>query len=1249
MTNINILSLNVNGLQSNDIKRRDIFNFVRSKKSSIIFLQETHSSIKNEKQWSTEWGYKMYFSHGTSNSAGVAILIKNNFEYNVNQVISDKNGRYIILDILIEEFRISLLNLYGPNSDSPEYFGNLKKHLESLPGSVIMGGDWNVVQDYSLDTYNYKKDNNKKSRNCILELKEYLDLHDPWRILNPDRRQYTWRLKNLSKQSRLDYFLVSEDIIAMVKSCNIGISYRSDHSIISLEISLNQIKRGPSYWKFNSSLLCDNEYTRLVKDTISGTTDEYRTSSDDEQDMTFSINDQLMFEILKMKIRSLSISYATKRKQERIKQEKYLEKEILKLESVSGPLSDNNVKLLQDKKLELEDLRSEKIKGIIFRCKANWYEQGEKNTKYFLNMEKRNYINKNIAEIFNDENILHTDNKDILKVCSAYYRKLYSSHYNENSKAKLNNFINVGTKLSDTDKENCEGPISFEECTNVLNNMKNDKSPGSDGFTVEFYKYFWKDIGIYVCRSINYAYKCGSFSDFQKQGIITCIPKVGRDRRYLKNWRPLTLLNVDRKIASSVLAYRMKTVLPSIISESQTGFLKGRYIGENSRVIFDLLSYCDINEIPGLLLTIDFEKAFDTVEWEFIDKTLETFNFGKSFRKWINLFLYNSNSSVLNLGYLSDFFKCERGCRQGDPLSPYLFIVCVELLSIAVKRNTDIKGININNRDFCIFQYADDTNFTLDGSEKSLTEVMKILDDFASCSGLKINKDKCMATWFGSKINSNEQLCPHIPLKWSKEPFKILGIIFSTDLKKMCSLNFEKQLYKAKRIIFSWSNRVLTINGKIIIIKSQILPLFTHLFSALPSPDHLFFKQFNSLLYKFIWNGKRDKIRRNLLINEYKQGGLKMIEPLSFCRYLKVKWVKRLVTSDGLWQKLTKTILLDFGSLDIFSFQKNQLLKISKCIPNLFWKDVINDYALLQDNEFKNEKQFIQASLLNFIPPKLIKQFLLWYDKGLKSVCDLFTPNGMTKRYIIVKNEYNLNGNYLLYFKILSYIPRYWLRKIKGHILPLEISNNDNIFKRMQNSNSCKFIYHLYTKLKMSNTLHIANKWSQKLNRNITEDNLSKCFSIIKQITPDIKTQNFQFKLIHRILTTNTYLCICGIQADDKCSFCGKEPESLEHIFFYCPHSNQIWKTFEMWLKTNIGSDINLNIQDVLLGIPGQSILLNHLLVILKRYIYICKHKEKLPQFMEALSFIKYYRTLEKYILRNNEDRFTEKWGILTL
>ena len=150
--------------------------------------------------------------------------------------------------------------------------------------------------------------------------------------------------------------------------------------------------------------------------------------------------------------------------------------------------------------------------------------------------------------------------------------------------------------------------------------------------TVEFFKFFWVDIGAFILRSINYGYKNGSLSVTQKQGLITCLPKPNKSRLSLKNWRPISLLNVVYKLASSVIANRVKQTLQDIIHENQKGFIAGRFIGENIRLIYDVLFETKQQNIPGLILSIDFEKAFDTVSWKFISKTLDYFNFGESIK-----------------------------------------------------------------------------------------------------------------------------------------------------------------------------------------------------------------------------------------------------------------------------------------------------------------------------------------------------------------------------------------------------------------------------------------------------------------------------------------------------------------------------------------------------------------------------------------------------------------------------------------
>ena len=168
--------------------------------------------------------------------------------------------------------------------------------------------------------------------------------------------------------------------------------------------------------------------------------------------------------------------------------------------------------------------------------------------------------------------------------------------------------------------------------------MECNKTPGSDGLPAEFYKVFWNDISDLFLNSINYAYRSSQLSVTQRRGIIKLIPKKDAEPDLIKNWRPISLLNCDYKIAAKAIANRFKQVIPNIINYDQSGFLKGGFIGENIRLIDGIIKYTAAQNIPGLLLFLDFEKAFDTVEWSFLQKTLQYYNFRQSAINWIKLF-----------------------------------------------------------------------------------------------------------------------------------------------------------------------------------------------------------------------------------------------------------------------------------------------------------------------------------------------------------------------------------------------------------------------------------------------------------------------------------------------------------------------------------------------------------------------------------------------------------------------------------
>ena len=211
-----------------------------------------------------------------------------------------------------------------------------------------------------------------------------------------------------------------------------------------------------------------------------------------------------------------------------------------------------------------------------------------------------------------------------------FYADLYKSDSEENSDvADFDAFTHELhlPKLSNAERDALEGMLTIEECKTTLRTFSLGKSPGEDGFTVEFYNTFYEILGQDLVNSLNESYELGELSISQRRGVISLVPKEDSNLLLLSNWRPITLLNIDYKIASKTIAKRIENVLPKLIHTDQTGFIKGRYIGQNIRLLIFILDETKLQEIPGILLLLDFKKAFDTIEWSFIQQTLKIINF----------------------------------------------------------------------------------------------------------------------------------------------------------------------------------------------------------------------------------------------------------------------------------------------------------------------------------------------------------------------------------------------------------------------------------------------------------------------------------------------------------------------------------------------------------------------------------------------------------------------------------------------
>ena len=687
----------------------------------------------------------------------------------------------------------------------------------------------------------------------------------------------------------------------------------------------------------------------------------------------------------------------------------------------------------------MELFYEEKVKGIIIRARARWHEHGEKSTKYFLNLEKRNHIKKHMRKL-NINGSITTDPFNILNEQRRFYQELYTSRNKDNE--AIESFLKdlLIPKLSEDQKMSCEGKITSEECALLLECFQNNKTPGNDGIPIEFYKKFWPLISEPFIQCINECFEKCEMSCSQKQAVITLIEKKGKDRSFLDNWRPISLVNVDAKIMSKAIATRIKNVLPNIIHHNQTGFIEDRYIGETVRSVFDIMDFTAKQDIPGLLIFIDFQKAFDSLERNCLQRCLESFNFGPNFIHWVTTFYKNIQSCVINNGITSNYFTIERKVRQGDPLSPYLFVVAVETLAIAIRQNSMIKGITIDKKETKLLQYADDTTAVLSDINSAQT-LFKLLDDFKKLSGLEVNPTKTEGMWIGSSRGNKTK---PFGIKWPNEPIKARGVYYTYNQKLLHEKNFIENLDSVKKLINIWSARGLSLYGKVTIIKSLIVPKFVYVSSLLTTSKGVI-QELNRLIFKFLWKGV-DKVTRLSVINDYEKSGQKMIDLETMVKSLRLAWLKRIFSeNDGTWKNYLHHVLKCFGGFFLFNNIKDL------AISSQFYAKLLQWWADFRD-KFSAEKPWHNIIWNNMDiridnKPIFYKAFS---ESGIAHVTDLRFDLNITQSYnIITKNIKKVN--ILVWAGLRHAVPSHLISKSKTNnrtllTMPPSLIIEDNVF-----------------------------------------------------------------------------------------------------------------------------------------------------------------------------------------------------------
>ena len=1184
---ITFISCNVRGLRD-EKKRTRLLNFFSNKKADVLCLQDTHILENDVESWSRKTkGHFLYSAH-TNNSRGLITIINTN---HTDVETLYKDDRILLTQCIIENENVVVANCYAPAKDENSkiiFLQNLNKVIsENVCNStkvkensrLIVTGDFNTVSNNELDIISGDPHND----NTINKFNKFMKMNglfDAWRAFNNEEKEFSWKKPNENISRRIDYILADEYLLSLCSSVSLFHVPCTDHRAVKLECKFSTFPKGPSFYKFNNSLLNDPIFITEMNTFIS---DQSKRYSD--------MNAIDKWETMKVKIKQKLIELSKCKNNLILDSQRKLEKKINILEKkLSYNPSDNTIKSELDKhKLELELYLEHKCRGAAVRAKISWIEKGERNTPYFLGLEK---TRKQLQTIKSLKTPTGSTNSHIgiAKEISRFFSHLYSekTKIDQNDLYNFHNDIDV-PKLNETDLEGLEKPLTIEEIGKALYKLKNGSSPGLDSLTTEFYKMFWSYLKNDLFNSYLLSHSIGTLSYTQTKGVTTLLYKgKGSDRNDIGNYRPITVGNTDYKIIAKVFAERIKVVLPNIISNTQFGFMKGRNSASLLRQIDDIINLAREHNHIGYLFAIDFQKCFDSVSHPYIIYALKQFGFKNNYISWVKTLIANSKSCVNNGGWLTEFYSIEQGLKQGCPLSPLLYLAVAELLALKIKQSTQIKGLNISNSHPCykILQYADDTTFFLK-DQFDFREILSKIKDFSVCSGLHLNYTK-------SKLMPISYVTPRLTETHNIEQVKfvkILGVIFKTgEITSNIAENTDNILRRIDQLIKAWSKRDLSVIGKILIVKTFLISQCVYLMQSISIPEPIL-RKINTKIFSFIWrkkyseNGAYEKIKRNIMCSSLDRGGLEMIDIVQMQDSFLLNWgIKFCEDPLNLNMVFPNIFFKDFDGHYLFESELNQktLKSIRDQLKSNFWSKVLQAW-------FRHK---------NTVNTQTGSNSYIWNNKDFVFKGNTLNLRKWSEKDIRYLHDIEKNGDLVSYDEAKALVGTY-----PGLLLDyLALKNAYISFKKIQRTTGLK-----NTGISFKDKLIGRDKFSPRVlrvmivketniqpngvyfwerHKNITID--GEKWLIARTCTAETRLRVLHWKILHNIYPGNKELKKMKIKQTDICSFC-TEVDTIEHFFYECIKVKQLWKDIEHILSTKLNKAIKLTENAIMIGLTYEN------------------------------------------------------------
>lgn len=1181
---LRLCTWNVRGIH-NPIKRRKILTFLKNEHIDIALLQETHLDDVEHLKLRQGGFEQAFFSSFTSRSRGVAILVRKNLPFSMTECVKDRSGRYVIVKGTLQGTVISILNIYYPPAHPPDFITKVFSNFSEIHSDIsIVGGDFNCILNPLIDRLPHKATPLSSQAKSLHSICEDLGFVDVWRAIHPLEKEYTFFSAPHKCHTRIDYFFLSGLFLHSVLSCAIGSIIISDHAHVVLDLSLEGMGTRRKYWRLNTTILKDHTFISHFKTEF-----RYFLSINSQS----TDNSALLWETIKAYSRGIIISFSASKRRQKLRKQNFLLNELKTKEKayVDSPTS----ALLQEitaVRSTLDSLFTQDEETKLKFTRQRFYEHGNKPGKYLAFLTKKRSESQSIAAICDAQNSRIYDNKLINDTFKEYYCKLYTSEQPCDALNQMENFfshLNLPT-LSTEQQANLNAPISREEVLSAIKTLKNGKAPGPDGFGSEFYKEFSDLLVDPLLDMFNHSFLHNTLPPTLREANISLILKKGKCAESCSSYRPIALLNVDRKILSKILATRLEALLPRIIKEDQTGFIKGRNSYNNVRRLLNVIQAFQQRDIDGLVLSLDAEKAFDRVEWSYLFYSLNKFGLGDSFIRWVKILYDNPQAAILTNGLKSNNFSLFRGTAQGCPLSPLLFAIVMEPLAEAIRTAPNIKGLLVDY-EHKISLYADDVLIFISNLETSIPALLNIIELFSKFSGYKINLAKSEAMPLGS-LNSIPDALPYFPFKWSPTGFVYLGIFITPKFKQMYKANFTPLFEKVKQDLERWSSLPISWLGRISLVKMSILPRLLYPIQMIPVVfSNRVTRDLNSWLSSFIWSKRRPKLKMATLQLPGSVGGLDLpnIRIYQLCTHM--RYIHDWISNDpnSIWLGV-ETSLSKYPLKDLLFFKKRKDIRMS--CDNPVTLNTLKAWWSVCRIEGRLKFTSVFTPIVNnpdFQPGMCDIGFKRWGENGIHRLKDLLAANVVITFDQVIEKYSIPRHDFFRYLQIRNFI-----------------LHNTDLSERCDSSPVEKLLFLSDKKISVSvfykalcfaphaGLERLKGTWEKELNVDIRDEKWEDVWRYAKAISVCNRTQAIQLKIIHRMHISPNRRHHFNPTLSPMCLKCKIEVGTLTHCLWSCQKLQVYWCKVLSEIEKILGLKLEMDPVSLLLGLPSQYLISKH-------------------------------------------------------